>query len=123
MAILLGRLSDRPSTNKYEYYVDTLEDIQNLPTRKNGVLIKSNLKELESHLPAMGSLCLVICTSQVFCLSSDGWRELDTDTYLVKNDDELNENSNFLSSNKISVTPNTTNTNIKINFGTYERID
>lgn len=119
MAVLLGRLSDRPSTNKYEYYVDNLEDLQSLPTRKNGVLIKSTLKKLESHLPAMGSLCLVICTSQVFCLSSDGWCELDGDTYVVKDD----ENANFVSSNQVSISTETTNLNIESYIGTYERID
>ena len=76
MAVLLGRLSDRPTTNQYEYYVDDISDLNDLPTRKNGQLVQSKLDLYKSHIPAIGSVCLVINSSQVFCLSSDGWKQI-----------------------------------------------
>lgn len=84
MSILLGRLSDRPTTNQYEYYVDDISDLNYLPTRKEGKLIPSVLEKYKSHIPAMSSLCLVINTSQVFCLSSNGWVELCDDNTSTK---------------------------------------
>ena len=85
MSVLLGRLSDRPTTNQYEYYVDDISDLNYLPTRKDGKLIPSVLEKYKSHIPAMGSLCLVINTSQVFCLSSNGWKELCDNNGIIKN--------------------------------------
>ena len=76
MSVLLGRLSDRPTTNQYEYYVDDISDLNDLPTRVDGKLIKSKLDLYKNHIPAIGSVCLVINTSQVFCLSNNGWKEL-----------------------------------------------
>jgi hypothetical protein len=79
LSIFLGRIADRTSTNEYEYYVDNLSDLNNLPTRSNGTLIQGKTEERQNDIPAVGSLCLVMTTSQVFILTSNGWTELGCD--------------------------------------------
>lgn len=79
MAGSLIVMGHRTSTNAYEYCVDNISDLELLPTRKNGVLIKGKTDECKGHIPSLGSVCLIMKTSQVFILTNDGWVELGCD--------------------------------------------
>lgn len=75
MSGILNRLADRTATNQHDFFVDTLSDLLTLPTRENGILIKGTADWCKDYLPPISSTCFVMETSQVFVLTSNGWKE------------------------------------------------
>lgn len=75
MSGIIDQIAKRPNTNKYEFTVDNVDDIQYLPTINNGKLIKGTAEWCDCYAP-FGSTCFVISNSSLYILGSTGWKEV-----------------------------------------------